>query len=81
MVNLRRSSRNKSSSGFSTKYFSLLIGATMALVLWAYQRIYFNESAIWLLVIAIAMGVMAFGLAIHHIISVWRNRRRQEENP
>ncbi len=81
MVNLRRSNRNTRGSGFSTRYLSLLIAATMALVLWAYQRIYFDEPALWLLIIAIIMAVMAFGLAIYHIVSIWRNRRRQNVNP
>jgi uncharacterized membrane protein len=75
MVNLRRPSRETRGSGFSTKYLSLLIAATMALVLWAYQRIYFDEASLWLLISAIAMAALAFGLAIYHIVLIWRRRK------
>jgi hypothetical protein len=75
MVNLRRPNRETRGKGFSTKYLSLLIAATMALVLWAYQRIYFDESSLWLLISAIVMATLAFGLAIYHIVMIWRRHK------
>ncbi|PKP37115.1 MAG: hypothetical protein CVT98_06535 [Bacteroidetes bacterium HGW-Bacteroidetes-15] len=75
MVNLRRPERESRGSGFSMKYLSLLIAATMALVLWAYQRIYFGNASVWLLVSAIVMAALAFGLAIYHIVMIWRRHK------
>lgn len=75
MVNLRRPERDSRGSGFSMKYLSLLIAATMALVLWAYQRIYFDEGSPWLLISAIVLAALAFGLAIYNIVKAWRRHK------
>jgi len=58
------------------KYLSLLIAATMALVLWAYQRIYFDEGSLWLLISAIVLAALAFGLAIYNIVIAWRRHKK-----
>lgn len=76
MVNLRRPERESRNSGFSMKYLSLLIAATMALVLWAYQRIYFEKASLWLLMSAILLAALAFGLAIYNIIVAWRRHKK-----
>lgn len=75
MVNLKRPDRDTRNSGFSMRYLSLLIAATMALVLWAYQRIYFEKATPWLLVSAIVLAVLAFSLAIYNIIRAWRKHK------
>lgn len=79
MVNLRRPSKYKRNTGFSTKYFSLLLAATMALILWGYQKIYYQKASFLLLVLAIVMGVLAFGIAIYHIIAIWRKSKKSNQ--
>jgi hypothetical protein len=78
MVTLRRPNRYSRGSGFSTKYLALLIGATMALVIWAFQQIYFEEPSSWMLFVAIGMAAWAFGLAIFHIVAVWQKQKEQK---
>ena len=46
----------------------------MALILWAYQKIYFQQASAWLLTLAILLAALAFGLAIMHIVKIWKNR-------
>jgi uncharacterized membrane protein len=76
MVNLRRPSRETRGAKFSTRYLSLIIAATMALILWAYQKIYFQQASVWLLTLAIILAALAFGLAIMHIVKIWKNRSK-----
>jgi hypothetical protein len=76
MVNLRRPNRYDRSSGFNTKYISLILAATMALVIWGYQKIYYENPSQWFLYLAIGLGVLAFALAIYHIAKVWTNHRK-----
>lgn len=76
MVNLRRPNRYERNSGFNTKYISLILAATMALVLWGYQKIYFDQPSMLLLYVAIGLGVIAFALALYHIIKIWTNHRK-----
>ena len=76
MVNLRRPNRYDRSSGFNTKYISLILAATMALVLWGYQKIYSEDPSQWFLYIAIGLGVLAFVLAAFHIFRIWTNHRK-----
>ena len=80
MVNLRRPNKPTRGSGLSMKYLSLLIAATMLLVIWAYQRFFFETTSNWLLIIAIALAILAFALAITNIIKVWRKSKRYEES-
>lgn len=75
MVNLRRPSRYLRNSNFSTRYFSLLIAATMALILWGYQKIYYQKASLLLLILAIVLAALAFGLAIFHIVTIWRKSK------
>lgn len=76
MVNLRRPNRYDRNSGFNTKYISLILAATMALVLWGYQKIYFEKSSQLFLYIAIGLAVVALALASLHIVKIWRNHQK-----
>jgi hypothetical protein len=76
MVNLRRPNRYDRNSGFNTKYISLILAATMSLVLWGYQKIYSENPTQWFLYIAIGLGVLAFALAVFHIFRIWANHRK-----
>ena len=76
MVNLRRPSRYDRNSGFNTKYISLTLAATMALVLWGYQKIYFEKSSQLFLYIAIVLAVVALALASLHIVKIWKNHQK-----
>ena len=78
MVSLRRPKRYTQGSGFSTKYLALIIGATMALVIWAFQQIYFEKPSRWLLFVAIGMAIWAFALAVFHIHNIWRKHKEQK---
>jgi hypothetical protein len=78
MVNLRRPTKYTRNSGFSTKYFSLLLAATMALILWGYQKIYYQKASLLLLLLAIIMAALAFGLAIYHIVTIWRKSKKSD---
>jgi ABC-type transport system involved in multi-copper enzyme maturation permease subunit len=53
----------------------LLIAATMALILWGYQKIYYQKASLLLLVLAIILAALAFGLAIYHIVTIWRKSK------
>ncbi len=75
MVNLRRPNRYQRNSGFNTKYISLILAATMALVIWGYQRIYYENPNQWFLYLAIGLGVFAFSLAILHILKIWKKHK------
>jgi hypothetical protein len=79
MVNLRRPNRYERNSGFNTKYISLILAATMALVLWGYQKIYFDQPSKLLLYVAIGLGVIAFALAIAHIVKIWKNHENSKK--
>ncbi|MDY0302633.1 MAG: hypothetical protein RBR98_02480 [Candidatus Moranbacteria bacterium] len=76
MVNLRRRNRYDRNSGFNTKYISLILAATMALVLWGYQNIYSENPNQWFLYLAIGLGVFAFALVIYNITKVWKGQRK-----
>jgi len=77
MISLRRVNKNTRNSGFNSKYISLILAATMALLLWGYQKIYSPDSSPWLLYLAIGIGLVAFVLFIVHIIKTWTNHRKK----
>jgi ABC-type transport system involved in multi-copper enzyme maturation permease subunit len=54
----------------------LLIAATMALILWGYQKIYYQKTSLLLLILAIVLAALAFGLAIFHIVTIWRKSKK-----
>lgn len=76
MIQLRRPNRSYRSSGFNTRYIALILAATMALVLWGYQKIYSENPSQLLLFVAIGLGVTAFAFAIYHILKIWINHRK-----
>lgn len=79
MVQLQRPERGQRGSSFGTKYLSLLIGATMAIVLWGYQRIYSEEPSYLFLILGIILAALAFALAIKQVVRVWRSHKRFKE--
>ena len=76
MISLRRVNRGTPKSGFITKYISLFLAATMALLLWGYNKIYSQNPSQWLLYLAIGIAVLAFALSIAHIVKIWVNHRK-----
>lgn len=74
MVNLRHHNRTRSNPSFGIKYLLILIAATVLLVAWAYQRLYFGESSNWLLIIAILLAACGFILVFYNIYRTWRRR-------
>ena len=80
MISLRRVNRSSRNSGFSTKYISLILAATMALLLWGYQKIYSPDSSPWLLYLAIGIGVVAFVFLVVHIVTIWKSHKSEAEN-
>jgi F0F1-type ATP synthase assembly protein I len=75
MVNLRHPNRFHRNYGFGIKYLLLLIAATVVLVIWAYQRLYFGESSNWLLIISVLLAVWGFIIVFNNIYRTWRRRR------
>lgn len=80
MVSLRRVNRNTPNSGFNKKSIMLILAATVVLILWGFQKIYLNDGLEWLLYLAIGIGIAAFVLLIIHIIKIWTNHRKRQEN-
>lgn len=79
MIQLQRPERRQRGSSFSTKYLTLLIAATMAIVLWGYQRIYSEEPTYLFLVLGIVLAALAFALAIKQVMMVWKNHKQSKK--
>lgn len=79
MVKLRKPNRLTRGSGFSMKYFVLIVAAMVTLVFWAFQRLYSGSSSGWLLAVSIGFAAAGFGWAIWDLVSIWRNARRDKK--
>jgi len=77
MVSLRKVNRNAHSAGFNKKPILLILGATMVLILWGFQKFHLNDSLNWLFYLAIGMGAGAFASLIVHIVKIWKSHRKK----